>query len=289
VAEEQVAVSEDPAASSAMLNADVQTTETAEPVEARWQDNLPDDIRDNPSLQNIPDVATLAKTAIHAQSMVGAEKIPVPGKWATDDDWDQVYTKLGRPAEADGYEFEFGDTPLDDEFVGEFKKTALGAGLSNRQAQKLVGWYMDIAKNSPANPEQQQQQVEVAKLQAEADLKKEYGAAFNDRIAIGDNLINEFGAEGLDDLKLADGTPLLNHPAFVKTIVNAAQYIQESVSEDKLIGDKTSNALTPAEADQKMEELMRKDGPYWDAGHPQHQSYVDQVLELNRQKHPEPE
>ena len=285
--EEQVAVSEDPAASSAMLNADVQTTETAEVSD--WRSQLPDDLRDHQSLQNISDVGALAKTMIHAQSMVGAEKIPVPGKWATDDDWDQVYTKLGRPTEADGYEFEFGDTPLDDEFVGEFKKTALGAGLSNRQAQKLVGWYMDIAKNSPANPEQQQQQVEVAKLQAEADLKKEYGAAFDDRIALGDNLLDEFGAEGLDELKLADGTPLLNHPLFVKTIVSAANYIQESVSEDKLIGDKKSNALTPAEADEKIQELMREDGPYWDGKHPMHESYVKQVLALNEQKYPEEE
>ena len=285
--EEQVAVSEDPAASSAMSNADVQTTETAEVSD--WRSQLPDDLRDHQSLQNISDVGALAKTMIHAQSMVGAEKIPVPGKWATDDDWDQVYTKLGRPTEADGYEFEFGDTPLDDEFVGEFKKTALGAGLSNRQAQKLVGWYMDIAKNSPANPEQQQQQVEVAKLQAEADLKKEYGAAFDDRIALGDNLLDEFGAEGLDELKLADGTPLLNHPLFVKTIVSAANYIQESVSEDKLIGDKKSNALTPAEADEKIQELMREDGPYWDGKHPMHESYVKQVLALNEQKYPEEE
>ena len=47
--------------------------------------------------------------------------------------------------------------------------------------------------------------------------------------------------------------------------------------------------MTPAEADQKIQELMRPDGPYWDGRHPMHESYVQQVLELHEQKFPEPE
>ena len=35
--------------------------------------------------------------------MIGADKVAIPGKHATDDDWNVVYTKLGRPNEAKDY------------------------------------------------------------------------------------------------------------------------------------------------------------------------------------------
>ena len=114
-------------------------------ISADWREALPEDLRDHQALRNISDVPTLAKTMIHAQSMVGAEKIPVPGKWATDDDWNQVYAKLGRPEAADMYEFETGEVELDQDFVNTFREVAHKAGLSNRQAQELAGWYVSLA------------------------------------------------------------------------------------------------------------------------------------------------
>jgi len=280
VADEQVAdVSETEVAPSVMNGADVDDS-------GSWRDALPDDIRDHQSLQNISDVGSLAKTMIHAQSMVGAEKIPVPGKWATDDDWEQVYTKLGRPDAADGYELDLGESEVNEEFVGSFRDAAHKAGLTPRQAQQLVGWYND--QGALGGEGGAQIDVQAARATAEADLRQEYGNAYDDRLKLGDNLIGEFGEEGLMDLRLEDGTPLINNAAFVKTIINAAHYINSSISEDKLVGD-SGSAMTPAEADQKIQELMRPDGPYWDGRHPMHESYVQQVLELHEQKFPEPE
>jgi hypothetical protein len=37
--------------------------------------------------------------------MIGSDKIPVPNKYATDEDWQAVYSKLGRPESPDAYEF----------------------------------------------------------------------------------------------------------------------------------------------------------------------------------------
>jgi len=285
VAEEQVAdVSGSPeGAPSAIMNADAIETATET---GSWRDQLPDDLRDHQSLQNITDVGALAKTMIHAQSMVGAEKIPIPGKWATDDDWAEVYQKLGRPDDADGYAFDFGDVKIDDDFVSGFSEVAHKAGLSERQAKALAGWYMEQSPANASDPEEQARNIEAAKTDAVADLRKEYGNAFQDRLKLGDNLMAEFGGEGLLELRLADGTPLVNNPAFAKMIINTAHWINESVSEDKLIGEKGSGAITPGEADEKLRELMREDGPYWDSRSPHHDSYVKQVLELHEQKHP---
>ena len=74
---------------------------------ARFIDSLAEDVRNEPSLQNIQDVDQLAKGYVHAQRKVGADKIPLPNKHATDDDWNQFYSRLGRPDTPEGYEVQY--------------------------------------------------------------------------------------------------------------------------------------------------------------------------------------
>ena len=276
LADEQVATSAEPVASSDNVGAD------------DWKASLPDDLRSHPSIENMPDVASLAKSMVHAQSMVGADKIAVPGKWADADDWSQVYDKLGRPAKADEYGLTFdmpdGEQP-DENLTGWFAETAHKIGLNPSQAQELANSYMEMT-GTMAQPGVD---AEAAKAEATAELRKEYGQAFDDRIGKGNNFIGEFGTEGLTELRLEDGTALMNHPAFIRTIVNAAQYIHESVSEDKMVGEKESNAITPAEASKQLEEVTRPDSPYWDSRHPQHDTYVQRALAINEMIHPEVE
>ena len=62
-----------------------------------WKDTLPDDLKAEKALESIQDIPGLAKSYIHAQKMIGSDKIPVPNKYATDEDWQAVYNKLGRP------------------------------------------------------------------------------------------------------------------------------------------------------------------------------------------------
>ena len=254
-------------------------------VAADWKAALPDDLREHPSIAGMQDVASLAKSMVHAQSMVGADKIAVPGKWADDEDWSQVYDKLGRPASAEDYglQFEVPDGEADPALTGWFAETAHKIGLNTKQAQQLADSYIELT-GGMGQPEVD---LEAAKAEATAELRQEYGAAFNDRLGKGNNFLGEFGADGLMELRLQDGTPLMNHPAFIRTVVNAAQYIHESVSEDKLIGDKDSNVVTPGEAQKQLEEVMREDSPYWDARHPQHDVYVQRALSIQEMIHPD--
>jgi len=254
-------------------------------VATDWKAELPDDLREHPSIAGMQDVASLAKSMVHAQSMVGADKIAVPGKWADDEDWDQVYNKLGRPDTAAEYNlnWQVEDGEADPALTEWFANAAHKVGLNVKQAQALADSYTELVGKDATG----QIDLEAAKAESTAELQKEYGNAFDDRLNKGDNFIGEFGAEGLQDLRLEDGTPLLNNPAFVKTIVNAAQFIHESVSEDAMVGDRDSVAITPAEAQAELEQVMRPDSPYWDARHPQHAAYVDRALSIQEQIHPE--
>jgi len=74
-----------------------------------WKDSLPDDLKGEKALESIQDIPGLVKSYVHAQKMIGSDKIPVPNKYATDEDWQAVYSKLGRPESPDAYEFKFDD------------------------------------------------------------------------------------------------------------------------------------------------------------------------------------
>ena len=58
-----------------------------------WKEGLPDEIKNAPSLQSIKDIQSLAKGFVHSQRMVGADKVALLGKYATDDEYNDFYKK----------------------------------------------------------------------------------------------------------------------------------------------------------------------------------------------------
>ncbi len=84
-------------------------TTTAEPTAFDWRSSLPDDIREDPSLQTIHGenegeiIAALSKQHINAQRAMGRDKIALPGKNASDEEVREYYTRIGCPETPDGY------------------------------------------------------------------------------------------------------------------------------------------------------------------------------------------
>ena len=277
MAEEQVA------------DAPVQTGEAP----SDWKASLPEDIQNNSLIHNIDSVEGLAKTAIHAQSMVGAEKIAIPGNWANDDDWNGVYTKLGRPESSDGYDLKNpeGVDNIDNDVKGWYQGLAHEAGLNNRQAQKIYDAYIaKSAEMAPENTELSEEQIEIQKGETELTLKKEWGKAFDDKLDAAKGVLAKFAPEGFAETLTKDGMPLGNSPDFIKTMADIGSFINSKVGEDKIVGDKQTPALTPQDA-QKEIAILRGDpkdkGPYWNNKHPDHAATVAEVSRLMEYLHPE--
>jgi hypothetical protein len=253
---------------------------SAQPV-SDWRSEIPEEIRSHKSLETIQDVGSLAKSFVNAQSMIGADKVAKPGKHATADDWNNFYDKVGRPASADAYELKSklpegqSENP---EMVNWFKQTAHKVGLLPHQAQSLLDEYNEF---SGSQTTQSAHATEEQINQVALDLKKEYGQAFDDRMAVGKGVLENFSAipvEEFEDLTLSNGMKLGDHPAIIKTMVNIGQYMKEKMGEDTLAGVKTSGGLTPNQASEKLAELTAHDSPYWDAKHPQHSFFVDEAM-----------
>jgi hypothetical protein len=56
--------------------------------------------------------------------------------------------------------------------------------------------------------------------------------------------------------------------------------LAEQIGEDNLVGEPTELVMTPDEAQRQLKEVMRQDGPYLDAKHPEHDAYVAEAQRL---------
>lgn len=250
---------------------------------ANWYEKLPEDLRGEESLKSISDFGSLVKSYVHAQKMVGAEKIAVPGKHATDDDWKNVYSKLGLPKDTASYNMEVPkDTTMDSEFLGAFKEAAFKNGVLPKQANGLMAFFNESIKAT------QTKNAEKAQIDQEAginSLKTEWGAAFNDNLSIARLAVNKLGNPELKDYLEKSG--LGNNPVMIKLFSNVGKFLKEEKQLDIGSAQTFDNALSPADAQKKIESLLTDvAGPYYDAEHPKHKAAVQEVQDLYKYAYP---
>ena len=269
-----------------MEQAETQTTEaSAENLRHEWHSHLPQDLRDNKDLWHIKDIPGLAKSFINSQQMLGKDKIPVPGPFASDDELNHVYTKLGRPESSDGYELSMnhlaeGQQPNED-LINGFKDASHKMGLAPRQAQGLLDWFNEMQTGQMQSI---QQNTEQHRQDSEMELRKEWGPNFDDKLKTAAGVVQQFGnVEMFEQVKLADGTELGNSPAFAKLMANVGEYIQSKIKEDKLEGTKTAHSTTMEDLHDRLAEVTAPNSPYYQKHHADHERFVADALAIREQ------
>lgn len=245
----------------------------AEPL--GFLDSLPEDLRQEPTIAKFTDAASLAKSYIQAQRMIGADKVALPGKSATPDEWRDVYRKLGAPDDPNAYEVKIGENVLTDNEVGAFREAAFEAGLNPNQAERIAQF---IDQSVTQAQSAREQQIEEVKYQGEQELRKEWGQAFDQQVQLAYKAATTFMGDTdiLDTVELADGRLLGDHPQIVRMFAKLAK----EIGEDNLLGETTEMVMTPQEAQSRLGELTGQSTPYWDKFHPEHRQYVDEALRL---------
>jgi len=248
--------------------------------EVSFLETLPEDLRQEPSLQNFRNVEDMAKSLVHAQKMVGADKISIPGKHATEDDWKQVYSKLGVPESPEGYEVKYEvQEGASDQPVKEFVSQAHKLGLLPHQAQGILDYYSSLESQGR---DELQKQAELSKVNSEQELRKEFGLAYDSKVQKANQVFKNFFADDMAEMKLQDGTSLGNHPAFIKALSG----LSDKFSEDNLgTGQEENSGITPVQAEKEISKILGdKDHPYWNKNHPNHQAAVEEVFQLQNMK-----
>jgi hypothetical protein len=241
---------------------------------ANWKDSLPDDLKAEKALESIQDIPGLAKSYIHAQKMIGSDKIPVPNKYATDEDWQAVYAKLGRPESPDKYDFKFDDnSSIDENALKGFKEAAHKHGLLPKQAEGIMNFYNEMTQNYIQDLNSKSEQ---GRMNSEQSLKKEWGAAYDNKLQQAGAVANKYLDNEFTNLTLSDGTKLGDHPEFIKAFANIAG----ELGEDNLVQANGPQYMTPQELDKQIRELQQPGSAYWNKNNPGHAAAVQEVQDL---------
>jgi hypothetical protein len=215
----------------------------------------------DPDLQAVVDRHQFADPSVVVKSFANAEKlmglppdriVKMPTDKSTPDEWNEYYTKLGRPAKAEDYKL-----PVPDGDTGEFAKTASSwmheAGVPQGMATKIATkWNEHVAG-----------QMKAAKTAADtknategAELKTEWGADYEKNFQLVDRAAQEFGMtkQHLDALRSSLGVK--EAMKFMQKIGAKVGAEGEFVDTDKGSGNFNQN-LTPETARAQLTALMK--------------------------------
>ena len=255
----------------------VTSTTTEQPTVAKsWKETISEEFRNDPNISKFTEIDALAKSYINATRMIGQDKVAVPNENSTEDQWQEVYGKLGRPESPDKYKLEVQSetAPLDDTAIKQFAENAHQLGLNNKQAQGILEFY----KNSMEGSIQQARvDTETAQANAEQELRKEWGRSYDENIKKAGAIAKANMSEDILNMELKDGTRIGDHPSVIKGFASIANLM----SEDKLVSTESENVDRGTDYEAEISKLVNdRDGPYWNKSHPDHDKVVQQVFTL---------
>lgn len=244
---------------------------------------LPEEIRDHPSLSSINDVSNLGLSFVNAQRLIGADKLPLP-KNPTEDDLNNIYNKLGRPEDPQGYGIKADGQYLDENVVSSFSDVAHKLGLNLDQAKGILNYYTSsIQQNDEFRSGENQKAIELT----ESNLKAEWGSSYEEKIDRAVSVAEEFASKHLLQMTLEDGTKIGNHPEFIKAFSGIADFKSKVTSEDTIQESAVNSRLTSRDAQARLNSIYSDTShAYWDKKNPvARQKAVEEVKDLMEMVH----
>jgi len=252
------------------------TTQPQPTVNKTWKEAISEEFRSDPNIEKFTEIDALAKSYINATKMIGQDKVAVPNKNSTEDQWNEVYDKLGRPESADKYALDVKSdvVPLDDGAVKQFAENAHKLGLSNKQAQGVLEFYKTSMEGTA---QQSKVDTETAQVQAEQELRQEWGREFENNVKKAGALAKANINSDILDLELKSGIRVGDHPELIKGFAKIASMM----SEDKIVSPESDSASKITDIESEISTITNNtDGPYWNKQHPDHDKVVQQVYTL---------
>ena len=271
--------------------ADEQTTTNDNPVEEAvqsstilgsgsdnqedWRSSLPDELKNDATLQNFKDVESLAKTVVHQQKVLGS-RIPIP---KTDEERSELYTKLGRPESGEAYEFTIPETHkshFNEDQVKEFRNVAHQIGLNNDQTKALIDFQV---KSVDHELQRRSTDLSVAKRDTEDLLKKEWGYDYDKQVRNAERALNVYGDDEIKQLMESDAG---NNPAVIKMFARLGAEVTEDMAKNT---QNNSLATSPLDAQSEIDNIFSdpKDA-YHDNMHKDHTNRVEYMRQLHEKR-----
>ena len=247
-----------------------------------WKSSISEEFRNDPNIEKFTEIDALAKSYINATRMIGQDKVAVPNKNSTEDQWNEVYSKLGRPETADKYalNIESEAVAMDEGAIKSFAEQSHKLGLNNTQAQGILEFYKN---NMESNMQRATVDTETAQAQAETELRAEWGKDFDSNVSKASALAKANMNPEILDLQMQDGTRIGDHPEITKGFAKIAGML----SEDKLVSTESESVNSMKDLQSEISAITNDTtGPYWNDKHPDHAKMVQQVYTLREMAQP---
>lgn len=246
-----------------------------EPVELpalpeNWQNGLPEGHRTG--MEAYKDIPTLVKTLHHAQSMVGKDKVVIPGESATPEDWNTFYSKIGKPGNMEDYgkALELGEG-LPKDTAEAFKKLAFENNLLPSQAKNVVEW---LAKEDKDLGEKNTVDTEKRLEKEFLGLKGLWGEKYDVNLQVAQGAFKNLAEKvpGAWDWMAEKG--LAGEPMMIQLFA----HLGEKFGEGKLPGNKTDHGQSTSDVQKEINNIMADmKHAYHDASHPNHKIEVEEM------------
>ena len=234
-----------------------------------WKSSLPEELKNDATLQNFKNVEDLAKTVVHQQKRLGST-ISIP---KTDEEMNEVYTKLGRPEDPSKYTVNIPqdyEPYFEKENLDQFKNVAHQIGLNDKQVGALLEYQMNTIKHEMEN-----EPAEISRQKADTEnvLKQEWGYDYEKKVQAADRAFSVYGDDELREL--ITNSSAGNNPAVIRFFARLGQEVTEDMAKN------TQNnrlSVSPLDAKDEIARVMA------DGNHPYHKG-DETAVEKMRQLH----
>ena len=253
-----------------------EVTTTTTTTTSSWKDSISEAYRNDPNIEKFTEIDALAKSYINATKMIGQDKVVIPTNNSTDEAWNDVYNKLGRPESAEKYSLDAKSevVNLDETAIKSFAEQSHKLGLNNKQAQGLLEFYKT---NMEGTAQQAKIDTETAQAQSEQALRSEWGREFDTKVKQAGSLAKANIKPEVLDMTLSNGTRLGDHPEIIKGFAKIAGMM----AEDKIVSTESESVQSNQNIQDEIDSIVNdKASPYWNKGHPNHDKQVQQVYTL---------
>lgn len=254
-----------------------------------WRQSLDEPYRDHVGIKPYATPNDLVKSHIELQRMVGADKIALPGKDATPEQLNEFYGKIGRPADAKGYELKIPDNlpagvTMDEVGLQKIAESAHKLGIPKNMMQ---GLFNEVIAQQTEMANIMSKELFLDPKESMAKLQESWGQATEQKLAETQSVL----AAAYQDLPWVkdwlETTQLGNSAPFLALAEWFTQKTRETGA--PLNGKPTDGTVTPAEATQQMGSLMMDKefmAAWLDKQNPGHAAAVKRYADLAAQSDP---
>ena len=251
-----------------------------------WMEHagISEDLRSDLTLKATKNVAGMASQLVNAQKMIGKQPnmTLIPNEQSSLTEWDEFHKSMGRPDTPDEYEYNHieGFEGVDEEMEAAFKNLAHSEGIRPSTLQKLI----EFDDNRIMGMRQAMQEAKAQEAeQCEADLKKQWGNAFEERLHLANRMIEENTTE---ENKGALLEAMGNNPRVADFLANiAGKFVEHKIISADVSKHTPTDAL--AEADVLRSTPGYLDGQLKQTSPSRYKQITQQISKLMEEAYPE--